>query len=580
MSKIVFICFRNFKRNPPDYKKKIDILSKRLFPDNISPRPPKIINNKGVIIGIFNPAASISIKHNSVCMGHMISPKDDWWKPKAEIPDGSYALFRSDKDYVELISDVVASRTVWYIKDKEVLIASSSQRAIVFFLQSFQMNGAAISWMLSSGSLGPELSWDKRIRCVGVNACLLLNRESWDLTIRKEELDFHPKHIAVKDHESQLKKLLSDTFECIHLDYSKWILPLSGGFDSRAILLMLRDRENLKCVTWGLKASLHEKGNDAYIARALAAYFNLNHRYYETNISDESTEKLFKRFLVAGEGRIDHISGYMDGFKIWKGLFEEGFDGIIRGDECFGSRPILTSSDVRRRVGAQVCSDFSNLKNLEEFGFERQVWPENLQRKAGESLSTWRDRLYRDFRVPSILAALTDLKLSYVEVINPFLSAKIIDYMRKMPDSLRTNKRLFKKIVHSMNPQIEFARYSAINEPKDILKNEKVVAHISSELNTDEARTLLPHDFIDYVLGKVRIGDEESTVKKKSFKTDIKTFTPVILKNVLRNTMLKQQIDFNVLAFRAYIVFKMKQIFDEDAAFLKRVSNGRIRSNV
>ena len=74
---------------------------------------PLIIMKNNIYIGIFNPVNSISIKNTSVCMGKFIGKDDYWWQPHAKIPDGSYALFRSNKFTVELASDIVASRTIW-----------------------------------------------------------------------------------------------------------------------------------------------------------------------------------------------------------------------------------------------------------------------------------------------------------------------------------------------------------------------------------------------------------------------------------------------------------------------------------
>ena len=97
----------------------------------------------------------------------------------------SYALFRRDENTVELVSDIVSSRTIWYVQTEKCITASTSQRAIVFFLQDFKPNKAVFSWMLSSGTVGPGLSWDSRIQCLSGNSLLFLGRSSWKLTIEK-----------------------------------------------------------------------------------------------------------------------------------------------------------------------------------------------------------------------------------------------------------------------------------------------------------------------------------------------------------------------------------------------------------
>ncbi len=563
MSKAVFICFRDREQSRFS-SRDIEILSQRLTPDNISPNPPLIINENGVLIGIFNPAESIPVRNTSVCMGNLIEPEENWWQPMASIPDGTYALFRGDKRTVELATDIVASRTIWYVQTEDMLIASTSQRAIVFFLRDFKPNRTAFSWMLSSGTLGPGLSWDSRIRCLGANSRLVLDRSSWKLTVSEGTARFDPLDLSDEQHEVQLSKALEHVFEHLKLDYSQPVLPLSGGYDSRAILLMLKNRENLRCITWGLRSSLSERGNDAYIARLLADRMNVEHMYLETDVSDEPIEKIFNRFLVAGEGRIDHISGYMDGFKIWKYLFEQGYSGVIRSDEGFGWAPVNTPFDVLRSVGINLFSHYSNLRSLDEFGLKKQVLPGNLERKANESLAAWRDRLYHEFRIPVFLAALSDLKCAYVELINPFLSRSIIEQVRKMPDHLRTGKSLFKKIVRSLNPNIGFARYPAIASQGNVLRTKEAVNLISHELKTDHARGLLPDGFVQYLLERIRVSDGLRH-RRRSLRERIQALIPAGIRNMLRRTFFKPRIDHNLLAFRAYIICRMNRILSEDA---------------
>jgi len=297
-------------------------------------------------------------------MGRLFGPKHDWWSPGAEAPDGSYALFRSNETTVELLTDIVASRTIWYVRTEKLFIASTSQRAIVFFLQDFEPNRAACSWMLSSGDLGPGLSWDHRIQCLKGNARLTLDRSSWRVKVVREAIDFTPKHLSEKEHEQGLRQAIEDTFEHLDLDLDKWVLPLSGGRDSREILLNIKNRENLKTVTWGLRSALSDSESDASVARLLANHFGLEHEYFETDISDEPAERVLDRFIVAGEGRIDHVSGYMDGFAIWKHLHERPCEGIIRGDQAFGRPAVRTRRDVYRQWSYFLLSDFWNLGPL------------------------------------------------------------------------------------------------------------------------------------------------------------------------------------------------------------------------
>jgi hypothetical protein len=564
MSKVIYICLNDCKWNSTS-KPDFDIISNKIMPDNITALPPKIVYDQGIIFGIFNPSASLLIKGSSICLGSIFGQAHEWWKPLQEYPDGSFALFRGNSRYVEILSDVVASRTVWYFKNDAIFIASTSQRAIILFLKSFQFNEAVIPWVLSAGNLGPEHAWDSRIKRLGGDSSIILDRLYWTLTTKVNEHSFSPSKALDQEHDYLLRRVLKDTFNLIELDYSKWVLPLSGGFDSRGILCLLKEIDALKTITWGLNSSLLKKTNDAYIARSLANFFNLQHEYYEIDISNEPIERIFNRFFICGEGRVDHISGYMDGFEIWRTLFARGVHGIIRGDEAFGWLPVSSPLDVRRGLGISLWSDFPNLRKLEEFGITEQKLPSDFDRKQDESLELWRDRLYHQFRIPIILAALNDLKLSYVEIMNPLLSRRIIHQVRTLPDHLRTDKNLYKRIVRSLGPNIGFAKYQAIETSENILRTRKFIDFFREELNSYYVESIFPSKFIHYIFNNIDNFNKDDRNEARTIKYIIKPYVPAWIRNKARNTFMKLRMDFNVLAFRVYMICRMKKMLAEDA---------------
>ncbi|MBK8161640.1 MAG: hypothetical protein IPK65_00360 [Gammaproteobacteria bacterium] len=452
-----------------------------------------------MLIGIFNPVESLPVEGRSVCLGALLDRRADWWRPGAEVPDGSYALFRGEGDTLELVSDIVGSRTIWYVQTDEVFIASTSQRAIVCLLGSYEPNEAVYPWMLSSGTLGPGLSWDRRIRCLGPDTRLRLDRRAWKVAVEQRPVVFAPEDLPQAEHERRLGEALKATFAGLDLDLKRWVLPLSGGYDSRAILLMLKERTGLKAVTWGLKSALKDRQSDAWVARELARHFGLAHEYHQTDLSDEPVERLFQRYLVAGEGRVDHISGYMDGFEIWKHLCESGVDGVIRGDQPFGRTAKTTDTAIRLDVGLSCLSDFANLRNSGIADIFPQALPAELTQQAGETRQQWSDRLYQGFRHPAVMAALNDLKCPYVEITNPLLSRLIVERIRQVPDQLRADKGLHTNIVERALPSIPFARRAAIEAPAGILRHQQVIGHITDYIRTNNAQALCGTRVLEYI---------------------------------------------------------------------------------
>jgi hypothetical protein len=291
----------------------------------------------------------------------------------------------------------------------------------------------------------------------------------------------------------------------------------------------------------------------------------VSHEYYHTDLAAEPVERIFSRFMLCGEGRVDHIAAYMDGFRVWKTLFEDGVRGIIRGDEGFGWEPVSSPLTVRMSIGIDMCADLLNLRGYRDFELPKQEMPESLLQRDGETLAAWRDRLYHTYRIPVILAALSDLKLAYVEQTCPLLSKKILLHVRQMPDHLRTNKALYKKIVSSLGPEIGFATVGANAPAEGVLKAPEIVEFLRAELSSKAARSVFSGTFLSRVLERLR--SDRSAVPRKSREVlaRMKKLVPVFLKDIARDTVTTQRVDSNTLAFRTYMACKMKRILTEDA---------------
>ena len=566
MAKCIYVCSRRIL--PPSTETLLYAICSTLTPDNISPPTPRIALNGSVAYGIMNSNKTVVEDGTSLLMGKVFNEDKGWSKPFSDFPDGSYALFRNAKEYCEIVSDAVASRTIWYYHDENAFIASTSQRAIVMFVGNFQFNESVIPWMLSTGSLGPGLSWDKRINPVPVDSSVILKKDDWTVSARSNPVAFKVVKRSNEQHRKLLEQSLKETFSSLNPDYSHWVLPLSGGYDSRGILCLLSestDTRNLRTITWGLESSKNMKGNDAYVAEELANALHVNHKYYHTDISNEPIHIIVNRFVMSGEGRIDHLSGYMDGFKIWKTLLEDGIEGIIRGDEGFGWGQVSSEADVRSGVGCNLCADISNLQNYRKYGFSSQEMPEHLNRIDGETLATWRDRLYHEYRLPTILSALSDLKLAYVEQINPLVSRTILQRVRELPDHLRTEKALFKKIIISKSPKIDFATSEAIASRREILKQKDFVEFLKNELSSDSAKKLFSTEFLDFILMGVKSeGAQKSKASSRSLKSFIKRLFPNFLRASLKRVSPKK-LDHNTLAFRVFLISRMNQVLTESA---------------
>ena len=545
-------------------------LNRALAGDNVEPRAPSFARRGGVSAALLNPSGGARMQGTSIALGMLLDAAEGWDVPGAALPDGSFALLRADDERIELAADGTASRTLWYALTDDELIASSSQRAIVTLLASFVPNRAVLPWMLSTGTLGPTGSWDARLKRVQPGERVVLDRAGWRLRSSIERPSFAPdSSLSRAAHLERLRGAVAAACDRWSFDAREWVLTLSGGADSRSLLYLLRDR-GLDTVTWGLPHTADQEGGDVQIAREVARALAVPHRFFAIHAHAHAPEVVFERFLALGEGRVDSISGYVDGFEIWKLLFELGYGGVIRGDEAFGWVPVRSAYAVRAATNLATLADFFSAAELATFELPEQPLPEPLTRASGETLATWRDRLYQQSRIPTCLAALTDLKTAYLEVGNPLLARSVLQCVCAMPDDLRTDKRLWLEIVAAQLPAIGLARRVAIPSVTDFLTDRPVLELLLDELQSERATTLLAPPLLARCRSALQAALRTAgqvTQRRDWRDSRLAAAVPAPVRAVIRNWRApRPSIRPLILAFRAFVAARMQARLAADAA--------------
>ena len=600
MARALLICYRH----PVDtacVEHRIAVLNARLTPDNLTPQVPLIAHAGGVAAALLaapagagggaeaagagtwsSGAGAAELRGVSLRLGAVAGDNArDWWRPGSGSPDGSFALLRADADSIELVADGAASRTIWYAWTEDVFIASSSQRAIIAMLGSFEPNHYAPAWMLSSATLGPGNAWDKRLTAVPPGGRITLDRRRWRLAVRPGAAPLAPLTLSPDEHRRRLEEAVELAVAQLEHEPSKWLLPLSGGIDSRGLLLAyLRagvPPSSLTCVTWGRRAALEEPDSDAFVARQLAERYGVEHRYLETDVSHEDPDTIIDRFLVAGEGRIGHISGYLDGFELWRKFRVNAVHGVIRGDHTFGGSPVRTRSEALHNAGLVTLEDHFPDDVLKWFDTPAQALPRLLAQRPGEPLGDWRDRLRQQFRLPAVLAALTDLKTPYVEVLNPLLCMPIIECNRRLPTGLRTGKQLWRDIVNTWAPGVGQARSPATVPVQSFLNDDTMLRRMHDELASAPAADSLGPGTSRALRSFVgcRLDERRST---RSVPVRAASATARKLGSAARRLRrMPPRIDPVVVAFRGILVSRMHTLLAEDAALFAEEHYSRYR---
>jgi hypothetical protein len=539
----------------------------RLVPDNITAAPPLMTSTPGLVLAVFCPAPELAVHAGAVCLGGMIDPPSRWWSPDCDPPDGSYALCRCAEDVVDLVSDSLGSRTMWYVLTDDLFLASSSQRALVCLMGSFEPDAETVSWLASSGTLGLGHSWDARVRSAPPGERLRLDRRRWRLTGVPLSGPEGPE-LAETEATAALRAAILETCAAWRLPPKSWLLTISGGRDSRSILMaMLAAGVRPRCVTWGAPDDARVRTGDARIAAELCRLLGLEHTLIAKEISDEPQRQWLTRYLVASEGRSDQLSGYVDGLRLWKDFHDAGIAGIIRGDEPgWGYSHVTSEADIRQRARLILADDFAGTHLIRRLGLAPQSVRSDLPRRPGEQLEAYRNRLFELFMSPLYVTCLSDIKSPYVEVVNPLLARRVVSTARRLPVSQTRERRAFKAVARELSPDLPFARRHSVMQLDDYLLEPRVAAELTAELGSSAAQRCLSRPGLDAVIEALNAPPAAASLRQHA-RERMRERVPLKWRRALRGVP-PPRLSTPTLALRLYIASRMATMLAEDAQAL------------
>jgi hypothetical protein len=555
----------------------------RIEPAGDAPPAPLLTEDGGVLAAAAAPSshgawvergAGAPDGATGVCVGAFIGPHDGWSRVGADPPDGTWALARWDREHVELLTDVCGSRTLWYVLTDDAFFASTSQRALVVLLGGFELDPAAVAWLLSSASLGPETSWDARVRRVPPDARVTLDRAAWRVATRQRPATFAPSG----DGASQLARLrdaLASACRTLDVDHDRWVLPLSGGCDSRVLLAnLVAAGVRPRCVTWTKRGSLRNPLSDVSIARAVARRFRVEHEVIVLDECDIGLDAALDCFVAASEGFTDEFGGYVDGLGVWRKLRASGVDGVIRGDEPLGDRraPETEPLAIVRNAGPRAV-DYPEGHVVRRLGLAAQTRPDYLARLPGEDPRQYQVRLCQLAWVPMYLANLHGPKTRFVEIANPMLSHGFVDAVRALSPRLLGRERGFLTLVAEVSRVIPTARYGSVDSTADLLARADVLALLVRELTSPAMERVLPGDGPRLVLAAMAAAagaepglDEQARAVLQS----VSGLLPIRLAAALKPGWSALSLGPPALAFRAVLARRTIALLEEDARVLDR----------
>lgn len=488
------------------------------------------------------------------CFGILLRDQKQWAKVGGGTPEGAYALVRYNDKTVELVTDMVASRAIWYAVTEEKFIVSTSQLAVIRSLSGLQFDRETLAWYLAAGTLGPYRSWDARVQMLKPDSILRFDRQTWQHTVQTGSVDFCEAGSPEAATTEDIERTIDASFSKTDLDEKSWRISLSGGYDSRLNLMKIGP-VRLQCFSHGRPDALLDQAGDASVAKSVAYAVGAKFEFLPFDLSDHSPRALLTGVLHASDARVSNITGVLDNLDSFRKLSAEGTRGIVRGDECFGWLETNTEEDVRRGVGLKLLSDFYTSAQIAEWKLVCPPLPIEWQRRSAESRENWRDRLYHGYRLPLVLAPLSDMVLNFLEVANPLLTHPIVRMVRRLPPKLRTKKKAIKHISLKLKPRVRYATKDSL-PPYSEFWSYGFLVELAAVLSSPAAQKVFSTKFIEHVLSLIPLHAIERPDNRRRWGKLASRFLPKSLRSVLRLTVARPKLGRD-LALNAYMAVRV-----------------------
>lgn len=568
MSKFFLIKYKNVQ--PKDVEQQLEKVLTNISSDRVENEYVVKKSNRldELYIGMLNPNKNIE-DTGFFTYGKKLTQKTNL------LPDGSYAEITYDSNSIEFYCDRFESKTIWFFYDDEKLIISNSQRALISLKKTFFLNDKAVSWFLSSGTLGFQNAWDVEIKKVLNKKRYVFNVNSFELNI--VDADYNTLKIKYKNQkqfDNDFLNLTKNNFP-VSNSYNDYILPLSGGNDSRLLFYISKELQhfkNIKLINWGTENKLHFDDKKAALQISEFYKSEMVNEYLPKRINNP--DLFFETYIKLTDCRIDHFNAFTDHFQIFENLYKSRYRNIVRGDIPFTEGLDLNANMARAHIGIPLFSDY---KNEQEFDLEKwksiqQSDLPDINKSAQESLIAWRDRLYIDFRIPLVISAFNDMIGCFVENSSPMMTYSHFLLYQQQNDNHKGNKehivRLSKKMDKSKVP---FNAVPSIPRLSDLFENESIQYLIKALENNAVFSDKLIQQVKESLLKLHHQEGFNQNNKSLIFKIKsiLSEYLPITLKSKLKSKIPKY---FNgiELAYRIILINELSNIYLNDSKLINK----------
>lgn len=538
-------------------------------------------NDSSSFYAIQNSESIAKPEHDSLIIGWIEQSNNKKSEAYSSNADGSYAVIKNNNEEVSFFSDQFGSRTLWYYHDEDRLIVSTSQRAIVAVKGAFKLNKTAIAWYLSSGCQGPFISWDEDIKQVLPNLEYKLNVANWDLdSMQKQGMNLPPSgSTKLSKYLKIYKKQVTRSLKQVINEYPRdqVLLPLSGGFDSRLFLALIKKAnfdDKLSLVNWGVQ-NQKDIFDDKVAAQRVAKYYGKEISLMPLPAEIDNYDEVLNHFVEASEGRIDHFNAFTDGFRMWGKFFQRGYRMILRGDNPYPEGFEINAAQFRIFQGLELLTDYTNINDF--IGIKEYIQLQNdfrIERLDGESIIRWRDRLYNSYRVPMVVSAFSQQTSGFVENRTPMFNWSLYKLYMGLSDKEKGDKKHIKKLWSKYDcSKVSSKAVGSLRSMDSYFDTEEGQQYLFDKLVSIKEKQYLSSDLINSVYAFLLVKNKNMVLSKRNLtihkiRIFLSNHLPTLLKAYLKSKTSKH-LSLTTLTYRIILVEKIITMYESDSKQIK-----------
>ena len=377
----------------------------------------------------------------------------------------SLMMFNGSRNTIIISVDRRASEPIFYFQTKDMIYFAPEVKALLaVYPQDLELNAEGISMFLACGHLLGDQTMISSIKRLPGGCYLKIQNNQ---LVQKSYWSFRPGSEVGRETEGMLKEELAELLKIAVRNNlgnpQKTAIFLSGGVDSRGILAgaltsLGGKSKDLNTISWGIDEEVN--GSDPNIAKKLAQKLHLNHIFLPRLTNRYADDFEETNYIVDGLSDIAAFHPYE--YSIMKQIKNSGIDRVLRGDEVFGWKERAYSHiQAEAEVGIrplQVLPFYAKLLHQKFYslwsdGSDLAISKLRSEIKGMEPNDA-KDYIYFVHRLQGYLHTSAYYKQVHLDHRNVLLEDSILKFLTRVPWELRIDKRLFRKTIYEMNPDL------------------------------------------------------------------------------------------------------------------------------